>query len=258
MWFRFIVVDPPRVPRLSSFAVLLPALRTPLESMQDTHLVIDPRDPEAIKQLARAITAWDPLLSVKFSRGESLYDGVKVCYGVSIGGPTTLAFRERRQAVEPGDVLVMPPSVRIAAAPAAEFFWVCHEGLAPEHLRGPAAIANGFEHFAKSAASESISHGSRQREVLPISDFRHRLHYRTVEFVLAEPVAPAEVVELCYVWSDGAFRIGPASDQLTAVPVQAGQVVAIGPGICREASAGLSFGVWRLFTEVAHRRRVRG
>ncbi len=58
--------------------------------MQGKYLGADARDADAVKQVSRAITAWDPLLSLKCTRGESLYGGILVSYGLSIGGPTTL------------------------------------------------------------------------------------------------------------------------------------------------------------------------
>ena len=176
--------------------------------MQGKYLVADARDAEAVKQASKAITAWDPLLSVRFSRGESLYNGIFTSYGLSIGEPTAIGFRDRRQAVNPGDAIVLPPSVRVAAQPAAEFLWICCEGLAPEHLRGAAGVELGFEHFAFDARREDRSICGRPHEVLPVTDLRHRVQYHFVEIQNSEPHTHAEMVELYYVLSgSGEVRI---------------------------------------------------
>ncbi len=225
--------------------------------MQGKYLVADPRNPESLKQLSKAITAWDPLLSLRFSSGESLYGGILVCYGLSIGPPTTLAYRDRRQAMEPGDAIVMPPSVRVAAQPAAELLWLCYEGLAPEHLRGADGIAVGFEHFSLAAAAwEAIERG-RRRRVLPTADLRHRLHYHFVEVEKDDSGASTDGVQLHYVLAgEGELRIGPP-DQPATVAVRAGTLVAIGPGVSCAIGNGLGVCTWLLASEVAHRRRVR-
>jgi hypothetical protein len=226
--------------------------------MQGKYLVVDPRNPESLKQLSRAITAWDPLLSLRFSSGESLYGGILVCYGLSIGGPTRLAYRDRRQPVEPGDAIVMPPSVRVASQPAADFLWMCYEGLAPEHLRGADGIALGFEHFSLATAAPEATDRGRRRRVLPTTDLRHRLHYHFVEAASDDPLATIDGVQLHYVRTgEGDIRIGPALDQLAAVAVRAGTLVAIGPGVSCSLDNGLGVCTWFLASEMAHRRRVR-
>ncbi len=226
--------------------------------MQGKHFVADARDAEAVKQASKAITAWDPMLSLKFSRGELLYNGIFTSYGLSIGEPATLSFRERRQTMNRGDAIVMPPSVRVAAQPAAEFLWICYEGLAPEHLRGQAGLELGFEQFAFDARTGDRSICGRRREVLPVSDLRHRVQYHFVEIENAEPHTHADMVELYFVLTGaGDVRVGPSLEKLSAVPVRAGQILAVGPGLYHVASDGLGMCIWFLYNEVAHRRRVR-
>ena len=226
--------------------------------MQAKYLVADPRDADAIKQVSRAITAWDPMLSLRFSRGELLYNGIYTSYGLSIGDPTTLSFRERRQAVNRGDAIVMPPSVRVASQPAADFLWICYEGLTPAHLSGPAGLELGIEHFAFDGGPEDRSICGRRREVLPVTDLRHRVQYHFVEIQNPEPHTHADMVELYYVLSgEGEVRVGPTVDQLTAVPVRAGQILAVGPGLFHLASDGLGRCIWFLYSEISHRRRVK-
>jgi oxalate decarboxylase/phosphoglucose isomerase-like protein (cupin superfamily) len=66
------------------------------------------------------------------------------------------------------------------------------------------------------------------------------------------------MVELYYVLSgEGDVRVGADLDQLTSVPVRAGQIFAVGPGLYHVASDGLGMCVWFLYDEMAHRRRVR-
>jgi mannose-6-phosphate isomerase-like protein (cupin superfamily) len=226
--------------------------------MQGKHFVADARDADAVKQMSRAITAWDPLLSLKFTRGESLYGGILVSYGLSIGEPTTLSFRDRRQPVSPGDAIVLLPSVRVAAQPAGEFLWICYEGLAPEHSRGPEGLALGFEQFAFSSGAADQSICGKRRQVLPTTDLRHRVQYHFVEIENAEPHTHADMVEFYYVLSgEGEVRVGPAQEQLTGVPIRAGQIIAVGPGLFHVPSNGLGMCIWFLYTELAHRRRVR-
>ena len=226
--------------------------------MRGKYLIADARDAEGVKQISRAITAWDPLLSLKYTRGESLYGGILVSYGLSIGEPTTLAFRDRSQLMNSGDAIVLPPSVRVAAQPAADVLWICYEGLAPEHLRGPEALALGFEHFsfANGTADQSIC-GNR-RQVLPTTDPRYRVQYHFVEIENAEPHTHDDMVELYYVLSgEGEVRVGSSQDQLTGVPIRTGQLLVVGPGLFHVPSNGLGMCIWFLYNEMAHRRRVR-
>lgn len=226
--------------------------------MQGKYLVADARDAEAVKQVSRAITAWDPLLSLKFTRGESLYGGILVSYGLSIGEPTTLTFRDRTQQVAPADAIVLPPSVRVAASPPAEILWFCYEGLAPEHLRGPEGLAVGFEHFSFGGGAADKSICGKRRQVLPTTDLRYRVQYHFVEIENAEPHTHADMVELYYVLTgEGEVRVGSSPDQLTGVPIHAGQVLAVGPGLFHVPSNGLGMCIWFLYNEMAHRRRVR-
>lgn len=226
--------------------------------MQGKYLVADARDAEAVKQISRAITAWDPLLSLRFTRGESLYGGILVSYGLSIGEPTTLSFRDRAQQVHPADAIVLPPSVRVAASRPGEFLWICHEGLAPEHLRGPEGLVVGFEHFSFGGGSRDKSICGKRRQVVPTTDLRYRVQYHFVEIENAEPHTHADMVELYYVLSGtGEVQIGSSADQLTGIPIRAGQVLAVGPGLYHVPSNGLGMCIWFLYTEMAHRRRVR-
>jgi mannose-6-phosphate isomerase-like protein (cupin superfamily) len=226
--------------------------------MQGKYHVADARDADAVKQVSRAITAWDPLLSLKFTRGESLYGGILVSYGLSIGEPATLSFRDRRQPVNPGDAIVMPPSVRVAAQPAAEFVWISYEGLAPEHLRGPDGLALGFDHFSFNGGAADQSICGQRRQVLPTTDLRYRVQYHFVEIENAEPHTHADMVEFYYVMSgEGEVRVGPSLDQLASVPIRAGQLLVVGPGLYHVASNGLGMCIWFLYNEMAHRRRQR-
>jgi len=226
--------------------------------MQGNYHLADVQDLDAVKSMSRAITSWDPLLSLKVGHGESLYDGVRTCYGLNVGAETTLAFRDRKELAKTGDAIVMPPAVRVAAFPAADFVWVCHEGLAPEHLRGAAGLAMGFEHFSLALGHEDRSICGHRREVLPVTDLRHRVHYHFVEISNPEPHLHADMVELYYVLGgEGNVRIGPSLDQLTEVPVRADHLLAVGPGLYHVASDGLRMCIWFLYNEAAHRRRVR-
>jgi mannose-6-phosphate isomerase-like protein (cupin superfamily) len=224
--------------------------------MKGTYLVMDARDPDAVKQCSRAITAWDPLLSLKVSSGQSLYGGILTSYGLSIGPQATVTFRDRAQVVQTGDAIVLPPSVRVAAEPATEFLWICYEGLAPEHLRGPAGVALGFEHFSFARATEDRSICGNRRQVLPTNDLRYRVQYHFVEIENAEPHTHTDMVELYYVLSGtGELRVGAAQEQLTAVPIRAGQLIIVGPGLYHVPSNGLGMCIWFLYSEMAHRRR---
>jgi mannose-6-phosphate isomerase-like protein (cupin superfamily) len=226
--------------------------------MQNKYLVADARDPDAVKQISRAITAWDPLLSVRVAIGESLYGGVLSSYCLCIGDQTTLSFRERRALVDRGDAIVLAPSVRVAAQPASEFLCIGYEGLAPEHLRGPAGLALGFEHFSFGRAIADRSICGNRRQVLPSDDLRHRVQYHFVEIDSAEPHTHADMVKLYYVLSgDGEVRIGPAEGQLSGVPIHVGQLLVVGPGLFHIPSNGLGMCVWFLCSEMAHRRRLR-
>ncbi len=226
--------------------------------MNGNYLTAGARDSEAIKQLSRAITAWDPMLSIKFTRGDALYGGIMTTYGLAIGDPTMISFRGREQSVNPGDAIVMPPSVRVSANSQAEFLWICYEGLAPEHLRGPDGLAVGFEHFSfRDGATDTSICGAR-RQVLPTNDLRYRVQYHFVNIANAEPHTHANMVELYYVLSGaGEVQIGPAQTELTSVPIRAGQVLAVGPGLYHVPSNGLGMCIWFLYAEMAHRRRVR-
>jgi len=226
--------------------------------MNGQYFVADARDADAVKQLSRAITAWDPLLSLKFTRGESLYGGILVSYGLSIGEPTTLTFCDRRHVMNPGDAIVLPPSVRVVAQPAADVLWICHEGLAPEHLRGPEGLALGFEHFSFAGGASDQSICGKRRQVVPATDLRYRVQYHFVEIENAEPHTHADMIELYYVISGEAeVRVGSSQDRLTGVPIHSGQLLAVGPGLYHVPSNGLGMGIWFLYTEMAHRRRVR-
>jgi mannose-6-phosphate isomerase-like protein (cupin superfamily) len=225
--------------------------------MQGKYVVADPRQADSLKQLSKAITAWDPLFSLRFSRGESLYGGILTSYGLSVGS-TTLVYRGRREAVEPGDAVVMPPSVRVAAQPAADFLWVCYEGLPPAHLSGPNGIAAGFERFALASAAQESTDQGRCRRVLPTTDLRHRVHCNLVETENGVPHAGTDLVELHYVLTgQGEARVGPSPDQLGGVLVSEGALIAIGPGVWFAPCNGLVLCTWILFSEMAHRRRVR-
>jgi mannose-6-phosphate isomerase-like protein (cupin superfamily) len=226
--------------------------------MKDQYLVADTRDSEAVKRVSRSITMWDPLLSLKVSSSESLYGGILTSYGLCIGQAATLTFRERAQRVGPGDVIVVPPSVRISAQPATEFLWICYEGLAPEHLRGPVGLAVGFEHFSFGTASADRSICGNRRQVLPAHDLRHRVQYHFVEIENAEPHTHTDMVELYYVLSgEGELRVGPTQEQLSSVPIRSGQLIAVGPGLYHIPTNRLGMCVWFLYNEMAHRRRIR-
>lgn len=226
--------------------------------MQGKFLVVPARESESVKQLSRAITAWDPLLSIRYTRGDSMYGGILTSYGLSIGSPMTLKFRDRLQSIEPGDAVVLAPSVRIACEPIAEFVWISYEGLAPEHLRGAAGVETGFEYFPLGAGTENRSICGSRREVLPVTDLRHRVQYHFVEIENAQPHSHTDMVELYYVLSGtGIVRIGPTAEQLSDVPVQAGQLLAVGPGLIHQPTDGFRMCIWFLYNEQAHRRRVR-
>jgi mannose-6-phosphate isomerase-like protein (cupin superfamily) len=226
--------------------------------MKGQYFVADARDSDAVKQISRAITAWEPLLSLKFTRGESLYGGILVSYGLSIGEPTSLTFRDRYRNTNSGDAIVLVPSVRVAANPAAEVLWFSHEGLAPEHLRGPEGLALGFEHFSLAGGAEDQSICGRRRQVIPTTDLRYRVQYHFVEIDNAEPHTHDDMVELYYVLSGkGEVRVGPSQDQLTGVPIHAGQLLAVGPSLFHVPSNGLGMCIWFLYNEMAHRRRLR-
>jgi mannose-6-phosphate isomerase-like protein (cupin superfamily) len=226
--------------------------------MNGKYMSCDVRDTAALSQLSRAITSWDPLLSLKFSRGESLYGGILTSYGLCVGQASTLTFRDRTSSVHPGDAIVLAPSIRVACQPASEFLWICYEGLAPEHLRGAAAVAAGMEHFPFEAAGDSRSICGARREVLPATDLRHRVQYHFVVIDRPEPHTHQDMVELYYVQSGtGEVRIGPTMQDLSTVTVAAGQVLAVGPGLFHVPSDGLGMCIWFLYHETAHRRRVR-
>jgi len=226
--------------------------------MKGQYFVAEARDADGVNQISRAITAWDPLLSLKFTRGESHYGGILVSYGLSIGEPTTLKFRDRQQVMNRGDAIVLPPSVRVAAQPAADVLWICHEGLAPEHLRGPDGLARGFDHFSFAGGAEDQSICGRRRHVLPTTDLRYRVQYHFVEIQNAEPHTHDDMVELYYVLSgEGEVRVGPSRDQLTGVTIRTGQVLVVGPGLYHVPTDGLGMCIWFLHNEMAHRRRVR-
>jgi mannose-6-phosphate isomerase-like protein (cupin superfamily) len=226
--------------------------------MKGQYFVADARDAIAVKQISRAITAWEPLLSLKFTRGESLYGGILVSYGLSVGEPTMLTFRDRHQEMNSGDAIVLVPSVRVAAQPTADVLWICHEGLAPEHLRGPEGLALGFEHFSFAGGAADHSICGKRRQVLPTTDVRYRVQYHFVEIENAEPHAHDDMVELYYVMSgEGELCVGPSLDQLAGVPIRAGQLLVVGPGLYHVPSNGLGMCIWFLYNEMAHRRRVR-
>ena len=226
--------------------------------MRGKYLVADARDADAVKQISRAITAWDPLLSLKVTRGESLYCGILVSYGLSIGDPTTLTFHNRSESMKPGDAIVLPPSVRVGAQPAAEVLWIGYEGLAPEHLRGPAGLAVGFERFPFEGNASDKSICGHRRQVLPTTDLRYRAQYHFVEIEYAEPHTHVDMVELYYVLSGkGEVRVGASQDQLTGVPIRVGQLLVVGQGLYHVPSNGLGVCIWFLYNEMAHRRRVR-
>src|SRR5262245_51517758 len=155
--------------------------------MHHKHLICDARDVAAVRQISRAITAWDPLLSLSFSRGETLYGGVNTTYGLCIGQQTTLSFREHQSEVKAGDAIVLAPSVRLVARPATEFLCIGYEGLAPEHLRGSNGLAVGFEYFSFGHTSGDRSICGRRQQVIPADDLRHRVQYHFVEIDNAEP-----------------------------------------------------------------------
>ncbi len=225
--------------------------------MQGQYLVGEARDSETIQVMSRAISAWSSLLSLKVTQGDALYDGVRTCYGCSIGGPSTLCFGKHQAELRPGDAIVVPPAVRVAARPPAELFWACYEGLAPEHLRGPLGQKNGFEHFAWSPPAADPSRGMI-REVVPLNDLRHRLHYHFLETRSNEPRVHSDMVQLVYVLhGEGELRVGPSAGELNRVPVRPGMLVAIGPALYQLASDGLGLCVWFLTSEMGHRRRVR-
>jgi mannose-6-phosphate isomerase-like protein (cupin superfamily) len=225
--------------------------------VKSQYLIADVHDADEIKRVSRAITNWDPLLSLKVTRGESLYGGILTSYGLSIGHETTLSFRDRSQRIRTGDAIVVPPSLRIAAQPSADFLWICYEGLAPEHLRGQEGLAAGFDHFSleQSVIDQSIC--GQCRPVLPTDDLRYRVQYHYVETENAQPHTHADMIELYYVLSgEGEMRTGLDMQELAAVPVRSGQVMAIGPELYHLPSNGLGLCIWFLSSEMAYRRRA--
>jgi mannose-6-phosphate isomerase-like protein (cupin superfamily) len=227
--------------------------------MQNNYRIADAADSDALKQMSRAITAWDPLLSLSVIRGEALYGGILTSYCLNIGAATTLTFRESRAYVQPGDAVVLPPSVRAAVQPPGAFLSIGHEGLAPEHLRGSAGLTLGFEHFSLDRAAADRSVCGNRRQVLPMHDLRYRVQYHFVQIDSAEPHTHSDMVELYYVLEGkGELRIGTDPNVLTPVPVQAGCILAVGPGLFHVPSNGLGMCVWFLYNEMAHRRRGQG
>ena len=66
------------------------------------------------------------------------------------------------------------------------------------------------------------------------------------------------MIELYYVlYGEGDIRIGASLDKLSTVPLRPGTLLAVGPGLYHLASDGLGMCIWFLYSEMAHRRRVR-
>jgi mannose-6-phosphate isomerase-like protein (cupin superfamily) len=214
-------------------------------------------DAGAVAAMSKALTAWDPLLSLRVLQGAALYDGCLTSY-LTAAGSCTLSFRDHRAAVNPGDAVVLPASVRIAVDPPGEFVSLRHEGLAPEHMRGPFPSRSGFEHRPLNRHQTAPSICGTRSEVIPDSDLRYRLQYHFVEIHNPKPHTHDAMTEFYYVLSGkGQIGVGPAPDQLTPVAVEPGTMLAVGPGLFHVPSDGLGLCIWFLYPEVTHRQRLR-
>lgn len=214
-------------------------------------------DAPSVLAMSKALTAWDPLLSLRVLRGGALYDGCLTSYATATAH-TTLAFRDHRVEVAPGDAIVFPPSVRIAMVPPGEFVALRHEGLAPEQMRGTYPSQYGFSHHGLQSADSSESICGRRRTVIPDTDLRFRMQYHFVETRSAEVHSHEEMTEFYLVLSGtGDIRVGRSASELMPVAVRPGSLLLVGPGMSHVPTDGLGLAIWFLYREMVHKCRIR-
>jgi hypothetical protein len=210
-------------------------------------------DPAQFDALAEALRDWephlDPYIPPRFAR---LFEPDGTLSAICLGDSLTIATDRRRVTVSRGDAIVVPSGLALDAEPEVKLLGIRYDGPPPDHFRERFIQVWGFEHFP--APARPIA-GQGFREVIPVSDVRHRVPYAVWD--LSKQTTALQTTGLHVALMIG-LEGGPSllfDDQTEPETVAPGLLVAIGPGLSYRLAGPGRVGRLFLMTEMIHNAR---